>query len=120
MSPSSADVATWTPTDVLGNSSEFEPNCVSMSPAAIATTTGTILNLGGLGGPIRKNGPCEIEKALVDHVSGIDNDLCDAGHEDAFFVGDLGEVYRQFVRWKKHLPRVQPFYGRFFCRHVWR
>lgn len=29
----------------------------------------------------------------------------------AFFVADLGEVYRQHVRWMEHLPRVLPFYA---------
>lgn len=33
------------------------------------------------------------------------------GCEDSFFVADLGIVYRQHVRWKKHLPRVDPFYA---------
>ncbi|KAJ1962965.1 Ornithine decarboxylase [Dipsacomyces acuminosporus] len=31
--------------------------------------------------------------------------------EDAFFVADIGEVYRQFMQWTQHLPRVQPFYA---------
>ena len=31
--------------------------------------------------------------------------------EKAFFVGDLSVVYNQFMRWKKLLPRVEPFYG---------
>jgi ornithine decarboxylase len=26
-------------------------------------------------------------------------------------VADLGEVYRQHLRWKLNLPRVKPFYG---------
>lgn len=30
---------------------------------------------------------------------------------DALFVGDLGEVYRQHVRWKALLPRVETFYA---------
>ena len=31
--------------------------------------------------------------------------------EKAFFVADLSEVYRQFQRWKKCLPEIQPCYG---------
>ncbi|KAM6489491.1 Pyridoxal-dependent decarboxylase, pyridoxal binding domain containing protein [Amanita muscaria] len=31
--------------------------------------------------------------------------------EKAFFVADLSEVYRQFQRWKKCLPEIQPFYA---------
>ena len=47
-------------------------------------------------------------------VEGIDHDQCDAGDEDAFFVADLGEIYRQHIRWKMNLKRVKPFYGRHF------
>lgn len=39
--------------------------------------------------------------------------------EKAFFVGDLSQVYRQHLRWKKCLPHIQPFYGPFFLQsHV--
>ncbi|KAH9948580.1 ornithine decarboxylase [Amylocystis lapponica] len=31
--------------------------------------------------------------------------------EKAFFVADLGAVYRQHEKWKKHLPEVEPFYA---------
>jgi hypothetical protein len=31
--------------------------------------------------------------------------------ERAFFVADLGVVFRQHQRWKKCLPDIQPFYG---------
>ena len=33
--------------------------------------------------------------------------------EQAFFVADLGQVYRQHQRWKSCLPEIQPFYGSF-------
>lgn len=52
-----------------------------------------------------------IGAALQERVRAIDTNTCDAGDEDAFFVADLGEVYRQHVRWKKHLPRVTPHYA---------
>ena len=52
-----------------------------------------------------------IEQALRSRIETIDHDECDAGGEDAFFVADLGEVYRQHLRWKLNLPRVEPFYG---------
>lgn len=32
--------------------------------------------------------------------------------EAAFFVADLGEVYRQHLLWQKYLPNVTPFYGK--------
>ena len=31
--------------------------------------------------------------------------------EQAFFVADLGQVYRQHQRWKSCLPEIHPFYG---------
>ncbi|KXS20881.1 ornithine decarboxylase [Gonapodya prolifera JEL478] len=33
------------------------------------------------------------------------------GDEDAFFVCDLGSIVRQFAKWKRLLPRVEPFYA---------
>jgi hypothetical protein len=38
--------------------------------------------------------------------------------EKAFFVADLSQVYRQFQRWRRCMPEIQPFYGesyRIFC-----
>lgn len=55
-----------------------------------------------------------IGDALRQRVESIDHESCDPGDEDTFFVGDLGEVYRQHMRWKKNLPRVKPFYGTFY------
>ncbi|KKA26609.1 hypothetical protein TD95_003424 [Thielaviopsis punctulata] len=52
-----------------------------------------------------------IHDALTQRVSRIDTDHCEAGDEDTFFVADLGEVYRQHMRWKMNLPRVKPFYA---------
>ena len=46
-------------------------------------------------------------------VGAIDTDTCAAGDEDAFFVADMGEVYRQHLRWKMNLKRVKPHYGAF-------
>ncbi|KAI8334406.1 pyridoxal-dependent decarboxylase [Chlamydoabsidia padenii] len=31
--------------------------------------------------------------------------------EDAFFIGDLGEVYRQHLRWMRLLPRIEPHFA---------
>jgi len=52
-----------------------------------------------------------IDDALRDRVENIDHEICDPGEEDTFFVADLGEVYRQHLRWKLNLPRVKPFYA---------
>ncbi|KAJ3035896.1 hypothetical protein HDV00_003296 [Rhizophlyctis rosea] len=35
----------------------------------------------------------------------------DESEEDAFYVGDMGEVVRQHAQFRKLLPRVEPFYG---------
>ena len=48
---------------------------------------------------------------LKRRVEAIDTDTCAAGDEDAFFVADMGEVYRQHLRWKMSLKRVKPHYG---------
>ncbi|KZF24754.1 ornithine decarboxylase [Xylona heveae TC161] len=52
-----------------------------------------------------------IGEALRHRVESIDHDDCEPGEEDAFFVADLGEVYRQHLRWKLNLKRVKPFYA---------
>lgn len=56
-----------------------------------------------------------IGNALIERVNIIDHQTCGVGEEDAFFVADLGEVYRQHMRWKLNLPRVKPFYGTFYA-----
>ncbi|GAM88822.1 hypothetical protein ANO11243_068560 [Dothideomycetidae sp. 11243] len=52
-----------------------------------------------------------IGDALKRRVEIIDEDTCAPGDEDAFFVADMGQVYRQHLRWKKNLKRVQPHYA---------
>jgi ornithine decarboxylase len=52
-----------------------------------------------------------IESQLRAVLQSIDVDSCEANGENAFFVADLAEVYRQHVRWMRELPRVVPFYG---------
>ena len=52
-----------------------------------------------------------IGQALTERVANIDPEDCEVGDEDAFFVADLGEVYRQHLRWKLNLARVKPHYG---------
>lgn len=48
---------------------------------------------------------------LKKRAAEVDVDRCDAGEEDAFYVADMGEVYRQHMRWKMNLGRVKPFYA---------
>ncbi|GAA5964600.1 hypothetical protein JCM21900_002655 [Sporobolomyces salmonicolor] len=45
-------------------------------------------------------------------LADIDYDSCEAHGENAFFVADLAEVYRQHMRWMKELgERVMPFFA---------
>ena len=53
-----------------------------------------------------------VKNALKQRVDEIDTDSCEPGEEDAFFVADVGEVYRQHLRWKMNLKRVKPHYGK--------
>ncbi|KAL8843515.1 MAG: hypothetical protein Q9170_000019 [Blastenia crenularia] len=52
-----------------------------------------------------------VQNALKRHIQEIDTDGCSPGEEDAFFVADMGEVYRQHLRWKTNLKRVKPHYA---------
>ena len=60
-----------------------------------------------------RNSKTLIGDALKKRVENIDEDTCEPGDEDAFFVADMGDIYRQHLRWKKHLKRVRPHYGEF-------
>ncbi|RGP64208.1 ornithine decarboxylase [Fusarium sporotrichioides] len=50
-------------------------------------------------------------QALSDRIDSLGSNNAPYLQEDAFFVGDLGEMYRQHVLWQKLLPRVKPFYA---------
>jgi ornithine decarboxylase len=52
-----------------------------------------------------------VQRVLKERIAQVDTDTCEPGEEDAFYVADLGEVYRQHLRWKMNLARVKPFYG---------
>ena len=54
-----------------------------------------------------------VKGALQERAKIVDTDVCEPGEEDAFFVADMGEVYRQHLRWKMNLKRVKPHYGKF-------
>lgn len=92
-----------------------------MSPSAITTieTTPSLTSLDSYYNEkipyIEDNGGNNakhiIGAALKEKVEDIDYEACEPGDEDTFFVADLGEVYRQHMRWKLNLPRVKPFYG---------
>ena len=90
-----------------------------MAPSATSTTeqyVPTILslnsnNISGNGYGNSGNGKIAMKDALKTRIESIDTDVCEAGEEDAFFVADMGEIYRQHLRWKLNLKRVKPHYG---------
>lgn len=53
------------------------------------------------------------KEKLKGRIDDVNSDTCAAGEEDAFFVADMGDVYRQHLRWKMNLKRVKPHYGAF-------
>ena len=61
----------------------------------------------------RNNGKELVLDALKARIQNVNTDVCQPGEDDAFFVADMGEVYRQHLRWKMQLKRVKPHYGWF-------
>ena len=92
-----------------------------MAPSAIETITTcnddtiqgeSIVNLVGPR-DTAEDGKRMIRGVMNERIAGIDHQICQPGDEDAFFVADIGEVYRQHMRWKMNLKRVKPHYGQF-------
>lgn len=93
-----------------------------MAPAAINETLQIVENprletdvmpsrrysLAGAGQHAAKE---KILAIMTDRVNNIDPTTCELDGASTFFVGDLGEVYRQNQRWKINLPKVKPHYG---------
>jgi ornithine decarboxylase len=52
-----------------------------------------------------------VSDQLRKELTQINVDECAANGENAFFIADLAEVYRQHLRWMRELPRVVPFYA---------
>jgi len=48
---------------------------------------------------------------IREKLDAMNDERWESDEENSFFVGDLGEVYRQHLRWKSLLPRIEPFYG---------
>ena len=61
------------------------------------------------------NGKIMVQNTLKERIQNINTDVCEAGEEDAFFVVDMGDIYRQHLRWKMNLKRVKPHYGMYNC-----
>ncbi|KAL9543136.1 hypothetical protein MBANPS3_008255 [Mucor bainieri] len=52
-----------------------------------------------------------VSEVFQQRLDSITNQKWESDQENAFFVGDLGEVVRQHIRWKSLLPRIEPFYA---------
>ncbi|KAI8580036.1 hypothetical protein K450DRAFT_239054 [Umbelopsis ramanniana AG] len=52
-----------------------------------------------------------VHEVIREKLDSIHDDRWEADEENSFFVGDLGEVYRQHLRWQALLPRIEPFYA---------
>ncbi|KAF8980976.1 hypothetical protein BGZ46_003396 [Entomortierella lignicola] len=50
-----------------------------------------------------------IEQMLQARLASFDSE--DSESDNAFYIADLGEVYRQHLRWKSLLPRIEPFFA---------
>lgn len=120
MSPS--ETSAWSPVDIssFSENPSFQPRCppamapsaISLSAMAPSVPSASQRRFSSANGNTKPVAHALISQALQTRINGIDPDECEAGVEDAFFVADLGEVYRQHMRWKINLPRVEPFYGK--------
>ena len=70
-------------------------------------------------GSLAEDAKFMVRQVMDERIANIDHQICQPGDEDAFFVADIGEVYRQHMRWKKNLKRVKPHYGQPpLARHI--
>lgn len=99
MAPSASHITTteYAPTSVKTNYN-FQP------VSELESGAGRVHDGGKIGKEM-------IGAALQKHIQSVDPHDCEPGDEDAFFVADVGDVYRQHMRWKKHLKRVTPHYA---------
>ncbi|GLI78938.1 ornithine decarboxylase [Penicillium ochrochloron] len=91
-----------------------------VSPTDVCTIKND-LNSRDLLGQVSKHGDELLQSGLTakelvldvlkKRAAEVDTDRCEPGEEDAFYVADMGEVYRQHMRWKMNLGRVKPFYA---------
>ncbi|KAG1404489.1 hypothetical protein G6F60_004294 [Rhizopus arrhizus] len=52
-----------------------------------------------------------VEEIALEKIQSNSSQKWDTDQENAFFIGDLGEVFRQHLRWKALLPRIEPFFA---------
>ena len=96
--------------------------CVSIAEVCTARKTDLIncnihASVSHAGGEERSQSELTAKELVLDvlkkRATEVDLDRCSPGEEDAFYVADMGEVYRQHMRWKLNLGRVKPFYGKY-------
>lgn len=88
----------------------YHPHCKDPVVTTLATDNG----VKTLCVPRGHTAPKELVlDQLRNRVAKVDMARCDPGDEDAFYVADMGEIYRQHMRWKLNLSRIKPFYGMF-------
>ncbi|KAF9578038.1 hypothetical protein BGW38_006389, partial [Lunasporangiospora selenospora] len=80
----------------------LRPSAVSTSPSFPVDTLSVSQKLAD-----RLNSVAQLE--AMEQVDKEGSDNFEAGN--AFYVADLGEVYRQHMRWKALLPRIEPFFA---------
>nr|KMM68563.1 ornithine decarboxylase [Coccidioides posadasii RMSCC 3488] len=94
--------------------SVFEPTDVYITEKYHHESKGSY-NSTNHGGPELSHAREASKELILDilqkKAASIDVQNCCPGEEDPFYVADLGEVYRQHIRWKMNLGRVKPFYG---------
>ncbi|CCE61874.1 hypothetical protein TPHA_0B02020 [Tetrapisispora phaffii CBS 4417] len=52
-----------------------------------------------------------IFKALKTRIESINQETCEPGEENSFFICDLGELEKLYINWQKELPMVKPYYA---------
>ncbi|CCD24770.1 ornithine decarboxylase SPE1 NDAI_0D04570 [Naumovozyma dairenensis CBS 421] len=53
----------------------------------------------------------QISEALQSRIKTINDETCEPGDENSFFVCDLKEIRNLYDNWHNKLPRIQPFYA---------
>ena len=97
---------------VMAPSAFVPPHEICVPQNFIDEKNNTLTNHGELGlHQTRAASKRLVLDILKKRVSSIDVQNCRPGEEDPFYVADLGEIYRQHIRWKMNLGRVKPFYG---------
>ncbi|KAI8819976.1 pyridoxal-dependent decarboxylase [Fimicolochytrium jonesii] len=102
-------------TDILGQSHNKDTLAKKLSTSSNVATKGSLAATTVAAESLKKKATSpyihdlSVKTILESRV--IDYDPEDDTAEDAFFVGDMGEIKRQHDQWNRLLPRVEPFYA---------